>query len=84
MSGLTNGQLETLGKKMFKNNFSGVYPSDSTPHISKNNHNFSLIFNLSKHNKPGTHYVAVIKKKKKYCILIPTVKNWRILLSKII
>lgn len=64
MVGLTNKQLEDLGKKILGTSFLGVYPADSIPNI--NNHsNISIIFNLSKHTEPGTHYVAVLFKNKK-------------------
>lgn len=60
MVGLTNKQLEDLGKKIFcKSHFLGVFPADSMPKIA-NLKQSSLIFNLSKHNEPGTHYVAVL------------------------
>jgi hypothetical protein len=58
MVGLTNIQLEKLGKKILGSSFLGVYPSDSMPKIT-NIKNNSIIFNLSKHTEPGTHYVAV-------------------------
>lgn len=61
MSGLTNKQLEKLAKKLLGKQFLGVYPADSRPRI-KNILNNSLIFNLSKHNEPGTHYVSVLFK----------------------
>lgn len=60
MVGLTNKQLEELGNKIFCNeHFLGVYPADSMPQIN-NFKKTSIIFNLSKHNEPGTHYVAVL------------------------
>jgi hypothetical protein len=62
MVGLTNKQLEDLGKKLLGKSFLGVYPSDSIPEI-KNTHCSSIIFNLSKHTEPGSHYVAVLFKK---------------------
>jgi hypothetical protein len=65
MSGLTNGQLEKMAKKMLKNKFLGVYPADANPSITKTNtknQDFSLIFNLSKHDQPGSHYVAILIK----------------------
>jgi hypothetical protein len=59
MVGLTNKQLEDLGKKKLGNSFLGVFPSDSSPNV-KNINNSSIIFNLSKHTESGTHYVAVL------------------------
>lgn len=61
MVGLTNKQLEDLGKKQLGKQFLGVYPADSIPTI-KNTKKSSVIFNLSKHNEPGTHYIAVLFK----------------------
>ncbi len=58
MTGLTNYQLEKLGKKILGPIFLGVYPSDATPKL-KNTKNQSVIFNLSKHNTKGSHYVAI-------------------------
>jgi hypothetical protein len=61
MVGLTNKQLEELGKKLLGKSFFGVYPADSIPTIN-NTINSSIIFNLSKHTEPGTHYIAVLFK----------------------
>ena len=58
MTGLTNSQLENLAKKILGKIFLGVYPSDATPKV-KNTKNRSIIFNLSKHNAKGSHYVAI-------------------------
>ena len=62
-SGLTNEDLEKMSKKILGNNFLGVFPCDSTPETSRKK-NFSVIFNLSKHNENGTHFVAILKTKK--------------------
>lgn len=65
MVGLTNKQLEDLGRQILcKNHFLGVFPADGMPTI-KTHKNTSLIFNLSKHNEPGTHYVAILFLNKK-------------------
>lgn len=64
-SGMSNFDLEEIGKKCLVN-FKGVYPSDSFPKIKKNEIYFSVIFNLSPHNKPGTHFVAFVKKQNKF------------------
>lgn len=63
MSGLTNNQLEKIAKKYLGKHFLGVYPCDASPKIGKNIKKMSIIFNLSKHDEPGSHYVAVIRKK---------------------
>jgi len=58
MSGLTNGYVENLGKKHCKY-FLGVFPCNVQPKINKNTKNFSLIFNESKHDEDGTHFIAI-------------------------
>jgi hypothetical protein len=64
MSGLTNSQLEKLAKKKLGKVFLGVYPCDAKPKFKKTTKTLSLIFNLSKHDEKGTHYVAVILRNK--------------------
>jgi len=64
MSGLTNSQLEQLAKKSLGKLFLGVYPCDAKPKINKDKFNISVIFNLSKHYEKGSHYVAVLFRKK--------------------
>lgn len=61
MVGLTNQDVENLGKKLLGSKFMGVYPADSIPNIRSVN-NKSIIFNLSKHTEPGSHYVAILFK----------------------
>lgn len=56
--GLTNGYLENLGKKLIGETFLGVFPCDLYP-VFKNRKKCFLIFNLSKHNELGTHFVSV-------------------------
>lgn len=63
MSGITNGDLEKLCKKLLNNNFLGVFPSDVTPKSKK--FLWSVIFNLSPHYEEGSHFVAIIKRKRK-------------------
>lgn len=56
--GLTIQYLENVGKKMFKKkHFLGCFPADIHPKTKRKI--FSLIFNLSKHNEEGTHYIAI-------------------------
>ena len=57
-AGLTIAYLEKLGKKLAPNIFLGVYPCDISPNTN-NKPVFAVIFNLSKHNEEGTHYVAI-------------------------
>lgn len=63
MVGLTNIEVEKLGKKLLGSQFIGVYPADSIPSFSTLT-NKSIIFNLSKHTQPGSHYIAVLFTKK--------------------
>jgi hypothetical protein len=64
MVGLTNNEVENLGKQLLGNLFVGVYPADSIPNI-KSMTNKSVIFNLSKHTEPGSHYIAIFFQKNK-------------------
>jgi hypothetical protein len=64
MSGLTNGQLEKLSKNRLGSKFLGVYPADAKPKINKKKTNVSVIFNLSKHDESGSHYIAILFKQK--------------------
>lgn len=65
MSGLTNGYVEALGKKHCKN-FMGVFPCNIHPDINNKTTNFSIIFNESKHNEDGTHFIAVYSNNNKF------------------
>ena len=62
MSGLTNAYVEKIGKKILGNIFLGVFPCDLHPNI-KQKKIFCLIFNLSKHDKTGSHFVAIFASK---------------------
>lgn len=59
MPGLTNDYVENIGKIICGNNFLGVFPSDIQPQFEKKLCKFSIIFNKDKHNKPGSHFVAM-------------------------
>ena len=58
----TNGYIENTGCKILKT-FIGCFPSDLQPLTKKSK--FSIIFNLSKHNEKGSHFVAIYKDKDK-------------------
>lgn len=62
MSGLTNKYVEDFGKKHC-NNFLGVFPCNIHPKLDKNMSNFSIIFNESKHDESGSHFVAIYSDK---------------------
>lgn len=55
-----NGYIERTGCKLLKT-FIGCFPADLQPTTRKSN--FGIIFNLSKHNEEGSHYVAIYKNK---------------------
>ena len=57
---VTNGYIEKTGFKILKN-FLGCFPSDLQPKTRKEN--FSIVFNLSKHDEEGTHFVAIYTNK---------------------
>jgi hypothetical protein len=61
MDGITNKYLESLSKKILLN-FIGVFPCDIQPEINGINC-FSLIFNESKHDEEGTHFIAIYANK---------------------
>lgn len=63
MYGITNKDLEKLCRKYLSNNFLGVYPCDVLPNTKKSR--FAVIFNLSKHNEKGSHFIAILKSKTK-------------------
>ena len=58
--GLTGKHLEEFGQKHCKN-FLGVFSCDLYPDISKRKI-FSVIFNESKHDEKGTHFVCLYAK----------------------
>lgn len=62
MSGLTNKYVERLGNQYLKT-FVGVYPCDIQPDVGEDEI-FSVIFNESKHNEEGTHFVAIYANKR--------------------
>lgn len=64
-NGLTNYELEKYSKKIIGNTFLGVFPSDDFPKLFSTKKNTSVIFNLSKSNESGTHFIAIFKKGKK-------------------
>lgn len=61
MSGLTNKHVEDIGKKHCKN-FIGTFPCNILPDV-RGKEIFSLIFNESKHDEEGSHFVAVFANK---------------------
>lgn len=61
--GMTNGYLQSISKKILGKQFYGVFPCDLPPKPVKSK--FFVIFNLSKHNEKGTHFVAIFYNSKK-------------------
>jgi hypothetical protein len=70
MSGLTNGYLSEIGKKIIGKTFLGSFPCDLTPKVNRKT-NFSLILNLSKYNEKGTHFVAIFADEKRILYFDP-------------
>jgi len=62
MSGLTNKYVEEIGRKILGKIFLGTFPCDFNVQ-TKNRKVFCLIFNLSKHNTKGSHFVAIYASK---------------------
>jgi len=58
MSGLTNQYVEELGKKILGKHFLGTFPCDIQPIVDKKKI-FSLVFNLSKHDSKGSHFITI-------------------------
>jgi formate-dependent nitrite reductase membrane component NrfD len=58
MSGLTNAYVEKTGKIILGDIFLGTFPCDFHPKTN-NKKTFCLVFNLSKHNTTGSHFVAI-------------------------
>lgn len=63
MSGLTNEYVEKIGKKILGGIFLGTFPCDLHPKV-KSKKMFCLVFNLSKHDTKGSHFIAVFASKK--------------------
>ena len=59
--GVTNLFINNLLFK-FSKTYKGCFSSDNFPKNLKPP--FSIIINLSKHNKPGTHFICIIENKK--------------------
>lgn len=71
MAGLRNFEVEKYGKEILGKNFLGVFPCDATPSNFKKKRIASIIFNLSKHNQEGSHFVSVLKVNDKYIYFDP-------------
>lgn len=56
MTGLTNGYVEKLGLCLVEN-FLGTFPCDIQPDV-EGLKSFSVVFNESKHNDAGSHFVC--------------------------
>lgn len=65
MPGLTNKYVEDLAKLICGDSFLGVFPCDIQPKIQNNLCKFSLIFNTDKHDKSGSHFVAIFRNENK-------------------
>ena len=70
MSGLTNKYVEEIGKKVLGRIFLGTFPCDIHPEV-KDKKIFCLVFNLSKHDTKGSHFVAIFASEKKIIYFDP-------------
>jgi hypothetical protein len=70
MSGLTNEYVEKTGKKILGKIFLGTFPCDLHPK-TKNKKQFCLVFNLSKHDTKGSHFIAVFASEKEIIYFDP-------------
>lgn len=70
MSGLTNEYVEKTGKKILGGIFLGTFPCDFHP-ITKNKKTFCLVFNLSKHDTKGSHFIAIFASEKEIIYFDP-------------
>lgn len=59
--GLYNSEVNNICKMIFGKKFLGVYPSDIHPRKQNKRKYFKIIYNLSKHDEEGTHFIAVNK-----------------------
>ena len=53
-----NFELRKVGKQLFHDKFVGVFSSDSIPKLKKNTY---CIANLDPKDKPGSHWVSMVK-----------------------
>jgi len=68
VTGLTNNYVEDIGKQHCRN-FIGTFPCNILPEIEWEE-SFSIIFNQSRHDEEGSHFVAVFADKEKIFIVI--------------
>ena len=65
MPGLKNKYVNDLGKLICGSSFLGVFPSDVQPKFKNKSCKFSVIFNTDKHDRQGSHLVAIFRDKDK-------------------
>jgi len=68
MDGLTLDYVDKLGKKICGKMFLGCFSCDAQLNVKKK---FTIIFNLSRHNQKGSHYVAISRNKNKIIYFDP-------------
>lgn len=56
-----DSELNSIGKKLFNNNFIGVFPSDKIPYLKPKQF---IVSNLDTSNQPGSHWIGIVKDKK--------------------
>ena len=58
-------KLNKYGKTLFGNKFKGIFAKDRLPKLQPNQ---SCIFNLDKHNEPGSHWCGMYRTSSRYLI----------------
>ena len=72
-------QLDTVGKRLFKNKWSGVYASDTIPVLSVSR--CYCIANLDSSNQSGSHWVAIVYFNGKYHVYDSFGRSTKIILK---
>lgn len=57
----SSSELKKIGKRLFKNKFVGVFPSDRIPKMQNNQY---AIVNLDSSDQAGSHWVSIAKSNK--------------------
>ncbi len=58
-------KLNLIGKRLFSNKFVGVFSKDKIPRMKSGQY---AIINLDDSGQPGSHWVSLVKSRKKYVI----------------
>ena len=74
-------QLEKVGKRLFGSKFVGVFTSDTIPSFLNDKH--FLIANLDTSNQPGSHWIGIVKDKKRRLVYDSFGRKATTILSKV-